>query len=170
MDNRWNLDKLNACLDHSIVQIITSITIPLSHSSDEFIWGPSASGKFSVKSATWIQCESHGSTDLANSLNKVWKLNLPPKVKFFPWLLLRGRLKTKALQPRLNRFNNSVDRNCCFCNNGLEDINHLVVLVILQEKLGNCFLIFPLLLQMQWILLIGLRLIYPLIILTQFLL
>jgi hypothetical protein len=31
-------------------------------------------------------------------------------------------LLTKA---RLNRFNSSVDPNCCLCNNGLEDINHL---------------------------------------------
>ena len=40
IDNHWNLDRLNAYLDQSIVRIIIGIPIPLSHSSDEFIWAP----------------------------------------------------------------------------------------------------------------------------------
>lgn len=77
IDNHWNLEKLNAYLDHSIVRTITGISIPLSQYSDEFIWDPSASRIFFIKSATWIQCESPGNIDLTISLNKVWKLAQP---------------------------------------------------------------------------------------------
>lgn len=52
----WNISKLNHVLTPDVVNHILGIPLPASSISDEFVWGPSPNGIFSIKSATWIQC------------------------------------------------------------------------------------------------------------------
>lgn len=53
-----------------------------------FIWGPNTSSKFSVKSAPWIQKGTLVQTVRHKLINKMLKLNSPPKVKMFAWYSL----------------------------------------------------------------------------------
>lgn len=99
-----------------------SIPIPLFDQEDEFIWGPAANGNFSIKSATWIQYNDLSPHPKTKLLNLIWKLDIPPKVKIFTWLLIRGRLKTRD---RLSRFVQNMDANCALCHNSIESLNHL---------------------------------------------
>ncbi|PRQ27069.1 putative reverse transcriptase zinc-binding domain-containing protein [Rosa chinensis] len=117
----WNIDKLNLHLDSSIVRDISFVNLPFSDREDEFVWGPASDGKFSIKSATWFQCNQNVHPK-ANLLNKIWKLNLPPKAKIFAWLLVRDRLKTRA---RLSRFNSNINPVCGLCNNDVETSDHI---------------------------------------------
>ncbi|CAL9009539.1 unnamed protein product [Prunus brigantina] len=52
----------------------------------------------------------------------MWKLNIPPKVQIFPWLLIRKRLQVRA---RLHRFMPQISPACPFCQNHDETIHHL---------------------------------------------
>ncbi|KAL6214156.1 hypothetical protein ACLB2K_013594 [Fragaria x ananassa] len=53
----WNKQKLLQVLDHSIVNQILGIPIPVCDQEDELIWGPSCNGNFSIKTATWLQVQ-----------------------------------------------------------------------------------------------------------------
>ncbi|PRQ38834.1 hypothetical protein RchiOBHm_Chr4g0418351 [Rosa chinensis] len=44
----WNVNKLSVFLDHDTVNSILSIPLPALDSRDEFVWGPTSSGIFSV--------------------------------------------------------------------------------------------------------------------------
>ena len=54
LPNRTCIDKLNPLLPPSIVSSIKGIPIPINPLPNEPIWGPSSSGQFSVKTATWL--------------------------------------------------------------------------------------------------------------------
>ncbi|XP_062020762.1 uncharacterized protein LOC133737169 [Rosa rugosa] len=122
-EHNWNSDKLLRILDSTVVNQIQGIPIPVSDQEDECIWGgPSDNGKFTVKSATWLQlpeANNHSSLEL---LKKLWKLNVPPKIQLFGWLLFRGRLKTRD---RLSRFGYVEDNSCPMCDNDNETADHL---------------------------------------------
>ncbi|ONI04198.1 hypothetical protein PRUPE_6G308200 [Prunus persica] len=55
-------------------------------------------------------------------LKKVWKLNIPPKVKNFVWLLIRKRLQVRA---RLHRFMQHISPIYPFCQSLPETIQHM---------------------------------------------
>lgn len=99
--NSWDKEKLLQVLDWEIVKQIMGIPIPINNQNDRCVWGPAANDKFSIKTATWIQCKFSEKHPQIKLINRMWKLNIPPKIKMFSWLLLRGRLKTKD---RLSRF------------------------------------------------------------------
>ncbi|XP_024190617.1 uncharacterized protein LOC112194635 [Rosa chinensis] len=60
---------------------ILSIPLPALDSRDEFVWGPTSSGIFSAKSATWLQCDSVAPYSRVKILNEIWRLNIPLKLR-----------------------------------------------------------------------------------------
>ncbi|XP_061999030.1 uncharacterized protein LOC133716336 [Rosa rugosa] len=92
-NHNWNCNKLLRFLDPMVVNQIQGISIPVSNQEDECIWGPSTSGNYTIKTATWLQLpeiDNHSSLEL---LKNLWKLNVPPKVQLFGLLLFRGYLQ-----------------------------------------------------------------------------
>lgn len=59
----------------------------------------------------------------ADIMKKIWKLNIPPKVKVFGWLLIKNRLQTRKI---ICRFKNSIDPSCAFCQNDIETQDHIM--------------------------------------------
>lgn len=96
--------------------------LPIEQRGDEFVWGHTGNGKFTVKSASELQTANVASHTCTKLLNCMWKLNLAPKITFFNWLLICERLKTRQ---RLNSFTNSIPDTCVFCNNHEEFMDHL---------------------------------------------
>ncbi|PRQ37611.1 putative reverse transcriptase zinc-binding domain-containing protein [Rosa chinensis] len=122
INGKWDKAKLAFVLDPNIVKQILSIPLPVCEQEDEYIWGPSSNGKFSIKSATWLQYDHLRKHSQSKLINKLWKLNVQPKIKIFGWLLLRGRLKTRD---RLSRFGIINDNSCLLCNRDNETADHL---------------------------------------------
>ncbi|XP_062021441.1 uncharacterized protein LOC133738016 [Rosa rugosa] len=122
----WNIEKLSQYLESSIVRDISFVNLPFSDKEDEFVWRSTSDGKFSIKSATWSQCNQNVHPK-ANLLNKIWKLNIPPKAKHFAWLLVRDRLKTRA---RLSRFNSRLLVSILFvaCNAPMDALENCLLL------------------------------------------
>ena len=94
-NNEWTITKLASVIDNDTVRKFLAIPIPIHDRDDELIWGPSINGQFTIKSATWLRYDNAPPHDQQSKLNLIWKLNNPPKVKIFGWLLVRGRLRTK---------------------------------------------------------------------------
>jgi hypothetical protein len=102
---------------------------------DDFIaWHPNRTGTFSVRSAYHMQwlhrfrghatMEGHpgGSTPLA-VWKTLWKLQVPRKVQIFGWRILRGIIPLRAILANRHIGSNGA---CPICNQGAEDIRHLL--------------------------------------------
>ena len=105
-----------------VVDKICSLFIPLHPQPDSLLWGLTSDGEYSVKSGSRL---AQGL--LRDSLNPVdyawiWKLAVPPKVKFFLWKGCNDGLPSKS---RLERCHVFLPQNCPFCNFHSESINHL---------------------------------------------
>ena len=59
---------------------------------DVLIWGYTNQGSFSINEAYNIRLGNHAEVD--GIWNKIWTVNLWPKVTLFVWLVVRGRILT----------------------------------------------------------------------------
>ncbi|KAK2648312.1 hypothetical protein Ddye_015801 [Dipteronia dyeriana] len=89
-----------------------------------------SSGTFSVMSFRRALEEFDGCDSWLDRLP--WRGICPPKVEFFTWQLLRGRVPVGDV---LRRFGMSVDMDCKLCNNGKESMNHVFLYCIWTWKL-----------------------------------
>ena len=113
----WDIDKLNRFLLAGDKEIVLSIPISWSGGEDFLAWHFEKNGKYSVKSRYRLALsqkiyESGSNSDMLQSWwNKLWNLNLPPKVKIFVWRAcwnafpsLQNLWKRKVVEsPRCNR-------------------------------------------------------------------
>lgn len=98
--------------------------LPLNTHYDEFIWGPTGHDKFIIKSATELENSHIANHSHAKLLEIMWKLQMPPKVKVFCWLLICECLKTIH---KLHTFCPSVPSICVLCNHLGETLDHLLM-------------------------------------------
>lgn len=131
----WNKEKLSHYLPWDFIRKILSILLPITNKSDNFVWGPSPTCTFTVKSATWIQNEQMSNHSKAPILRKLWKFNIPPKVKIFAWLLIRGRLATRG---RLHRFMKNMDPTCPICHSDEQTQDHLIIHCPFVKEVRRC--------------------------------
>ncbi|XP_061993617.1 uncharacterized protein LOC133711526 [Rosa rugosa] len=115
-------EALLTILPVDIVDKIIASPLPLYPTQDEFVWGPSGSDTFTVKSASWLQSQQVHAHSKASLLNEMWKLNLHPKVMIFAWILIRNRLRTRD---KLSTYNHNISPLCPFCTNSPETVDHL---------------------------------------------
>ena len=95
------------------------------HQRDKMVWKANSSGIFSVNSLySWYQ-QSLG--DSIPYLKFVWNKLAPPKAQFFGWLAWRGRIKTSELLQRIGVLPNHIPYLCCFCNENVETMEHILL-------------------------------------------
>lgn len=121
-NNTWDRIKLAQVLDDDLIDKILSIPLPRSNLQDKMIWGPNPNGSFTIKSAYNIQIQDRPFYPHADLLKKMWKLDIPPKVKIFAWMLIWNRLQVRA---RLHKFMPQISHEFPICQNQLEIIHHL---------------------------------------------
>lgn len=87
-----------------------------------WVWFPSANNN-RLSSFVYNFLNSRNMYDFSwNVWLKVWKLNVAPRIKFFTWLLLFGRILTYDY---LNVLNMAPPTLCVFCGNEFENMNYL---------------------------------------------
>jgi hypothetical protein len=87
---------------------------------DRFVWKWSATGNYTASSA--YRAFFIGMASLPGA-QLIWKAIVPPKVKFFFWLALHGRLWTAE---RRRRHGLQQDGTCVLCDQSEETTNHLL--------------------------------------------
>jgi hypothetical protein len=93
-------------------------SIALKDEEDQILWSYSSSGKYSVQSLYAI-INHRGVVPVF--IQAVWKLNIPPRVQFFLWLLSNNRLLTRD---NLAKRKEVSDPTCLFCEEK-DSISHL---------------------------------------------
>lgn len=101
---------------------------------DRFVWRWIADGQYSVRSA--YRAYFVGWTRMAGA-KELWRAAVPPKVKFFFWLALHGRLwtterrKWHGLQP---------DASCALCDQLDETTDHLLCSCVFAREVWSLLL------------------------------
>jgi hypothetical protein len=101
--------------------------VSLTDEPDHIIWSFSFTGKYSVQSL-YAVINNHGVKPVF--VHAVWKLNIPPRVQIFIWLLSKNKLLTRDT---LAKRRNVDDRTYIFCAEP-ESIHHLFFLLLCSEK------------------------------------
>lgn len=64
----------------------------------------------------------HIDEDMASLFQKVWRIGVPELVRYFMWLVLKGKILTNAERHRRHMV---VDARCSSCRNEVESIIHV---------------------------------------------
>lgn len=118
----WNINAWKCFLPDWVVNKICSIPPPYSTNEDSYCWRPSADGRFSVKSA--YKFIYHNSAPVGEPIwKKIWKWQIPEKIKFFLWQALHERLNTNLLKANLGL---SPTSECPFECHSEESVIHII--------------------------------------------
>ncbi|KAM2637494.1 hypothetical protein EV1_021984 [Malus domestica] len=117
----WDIDKLRDVLPEDMVQkIICRPAGTTGAGMDKIIWRCASNGVFTVKSAYNLFFDEE---DLPDSCwDFIWRVNVPPKLKVFLWLMSKGRLLSN--EQRVRRQLTS-DSSCMTCCGPIESIAHI---------------------------------------------
>jgi hypothetical protein len=100
----------------SFYSLVEGLTL---NDEEDIIWAYSSKGNYSVQSLyALVNCRGV----LPIYVQAVWKLNIPPRVQFFLWLVSHNRLLTRDDLQKQREVN---DKSCLFCSE-LESVSHLL--------------------------------------------
>eukprot|EP00253_Pinus_taeda_P004040 PITA_04040 len=99
----WNLPDSPNVLETSLnalKKLLHSKSLVQEDTLDGYRWDPIGT-QYTIKDGHQYLCDNTFQTETWNQWKLVWKVEAPPKVKFFIWLLLKGKtLTTKNLRKR----------------------------------------------------------------------
>ena len=100
---QWDREKIHDLFAHRTRIEILSIPLESNLTRDELVWKENKSHSFSVKSAYQVAIKLQEQNRVEHSTagrdrthwRKIWKLNVPPKVRNFIWRACSNILPTK---------------------------------------------------------------------------
>lgn len=123
-DVGWKMEMFADYLSARVLQTIEAFELQEDEEAiDKIFWNGERLGGFSVKSALRIiRNEYVQLTGNSACWKKVWRLQLPQRIKFFLWLLFHDRLMTNS-----NRFLRwiTTDPRCFICGSVEENNEHI---------------------------------------------
>ncbi|XP_024006491.1 uncharacterized protein LOC112083001 [Eutrema salsugineum] len=128
---KWNEDLLDTLVVENDKEVIKNIFLAQEEEDDKLIWHYSKDGDYSVRSGYYLARRladpnmnnvppPHGDPILKD---KIWKLNIVPKLKHFLWRIVSKALGTAT---RLQSRGIYIDPKCQRCGLQDETINHLL--------------------------------------------
>ena len=130
----WNKVELMKWFSAWEIAGILSIPLPRHPCEDRWVWHHSKKGEFTVRSAYFValnlaKCDG-ASTSVGRPRSvwkRLWRSQLPTKIKSFGWRVLHGGIPVRSLL----RCRNVVDDVICpMCGNDKEDVMHALVLCV----------------------------------------
>ena len=106
-----------------LIQLLQEVRVDKEGVEDSIRWVAEKSGLFSVRSMyDRMVVDSRTKFEFSKL---IWENSAPPRVQFFGWLVVNGRVKTGELLIKRGILLNIDDGLCCFCKSNLEDIDHM---------------------------------------------
>lgn len=122
----WDVDIIQEIFTDRDAKLILSIPLLATNKDDKLIWAMEENCRFTVKSCYRAITQNLPREEM-KTWAKVWKLNLPPKVKVFFWQLCTNCLPTAIAlsQKRVN-----FPQICQVCQDGDEDLKHVFMICV----------------------------------------
>lgn len=136
----WIKDLVQQRLPVQVANEILHITIGIANRDDWWYWHLDPKGTFSVRSAYKAAYNFRFYEEVADqsahkAWQKIWHLNLMPKVLCFDWRACHEWLPTRqALTDR----GMEVEGCCPMCNIGIETLTHLFCKCPLSTSIWSC--------------------------------
>ena len=105
---------------------------------DTYIWAPSKSGLFSVKSAA-MELATPSLSSNFDAIKGLWRGLVPYRIEIFTWMVLIGRINSKD-KLIMRGIIPSSEANCVLCDQQHEDINHLFLHCSLSHLIWSWWL------------------------------
>jgi ribonuclease HI len=121
---KWNVTLIQQLFNTWDAAEILKIPLNLLHEEDEQIWRLSRKGIYSVRSAYHHLIESvidNNHLKVDGNWKRLWRLNVPNKVKIFLWRVLRGCLPVRG---RLVQKGVPCSNKCPYCDTNEENEWH----------------------------------------------
>ena len=128
---QWDRGKLFAMFDRRTCEYILALPLTRQNSQDKLIWKENRSQRYTDRSPYQVALrlkypqqaehslvQAHGST-----WRKIWKLNVPPKVRTFLWRAYSGCL---PIRENLHKKRIRVEQRCELCHHHTETIGHVL--------------------------------------------
>ena len=121
----WDADRVKAYFHEEDAKAILAVPVPQRDARDRVAWVDSIDGQYSVKTGYKHWLKQHGeniNVVQSEGWKKIWKLELPHKVRVFLWRFCRNnipvriRLRSKGVRPPVI---------CPMCNVDVEHVLHL---------------------------------------------
>ncbi|CAN1139782.1 Putative ribonuclease H protein At1g65750 [Linum perenne] len=117
----WDFSRLHPILPAEAIEMIAGMSPPAaSQGEDQWIWGLSKDGKFTIKSAYLLLQNASSGQDMWNS---IWQWKGPNRVRLFLWLAIQDKLLTNSQRQRRHL---SSDATCSTCQDPNEDVSHVI--------------------------------------------
>lgn len=108
---------------NALKQLLHSKALVQEGTLDGYRWDPTGT-QYTVKAGYQFLCDSTFQLELWNHWKIVWRAKAPPKVKFFIWLLLKGKTLTTENLKKRGIMGPSRCPNCCRLE---ETMQHLFI-------------------------------------------
>nr|VDD37257.1 unnamed protein product [Brassica oleracea] len=127
----WNQELVFRTFTRKDAEIIMKIKPEISH-TNSVVWGLSRNGSYTSKSGyallEIIEEINTSQVEIIPPVEKklwstLWKTKTTPKLRHFLWRILSGAL---AVKERLRSRGIQLNITCSSCNNGVEDIGHVL--------------------------------------------
>lgn len=121
----WDVNKVLNTLSASDASLILSTRVPEFSVIDRLAWTKTTNGKYSVKMGYQLWHTRNigaGSVTQSNGWSKLWKLDLPHKIKLFLWRFCINNIPVKN---RLSSKGVNLPPDCPMCSSMVEDLLHL---------------------------------------------
>ncbi|XP_065866655.1 uncharacterized protein [Euphorbia lathyris] len=108
--------------------------LPSTNVEDGYMWSFTKDGMYSSKSGYRVLCDGYNRDIPDAGWSRLWKLNIPPKIKMFVWKLASGCVATRQ---RLAGRGMSIPTHCPFCHTDIEHDYHLFIRCIYVQECWN---------------------------------
>lgn len=128
---QWDRGKIATTSTPRTCTEILATPLNQTNSQDSLIWTANKSQKFTVKSAYQLALRLNTEERPEHSLarahcatwGKIWKLNVPPKIRTFLWRACSNCLPTRD---NLRRKKIQLQATCELCQSGPETVTHIL--------------------------------------------
>lgn len=96
----WNTEKVNSLFNETDAGAILSLRIPRSDTPDRVAWMNTVDGCYTVKFGYKLWQDDNKkcfTNENSGGWRKIWKLQVPAKVKFFLWRFCRNNIPVRSL-------------------------------------------------------------------------
>ncbi|CAN1299175.1 Putative ribonuclease H protein At1g65750 [Linum perenne] len=132
-EGEWNFSLIEMFLQPEYTDLVAGMPPPRRNSGDDdWIWGCESSGRFTIKSAYNIICNSE-ELPSRSIWRSIWRWSGPNRIRHFLWLAAKDRLLTNAMRARRGM---SQDAGCTFCNAGRSRRHTSFAIVRLEVRSG----------------------------------
>ena len=120
---QWHKNLIMDVFNPRDIEIILGIPLLVRNIKDSWYWNADLKGIYTVKSG-YRSLQGTVTDDRTMLWKKLWKLNIPPKIKNFMWRTLTGVLPTvDSLRTRMVK----IETTCPVCYQERESAHHLLL-------------------------------------------